>query len=150
MAQQGEELRDAGARGTFSDPGRHRKTERDGALRGKTERVVRVSRSCLSSLGDLLVSPVDWFVPTSHGIMVFPHSGSVLWRLGVRPNDVITAVGGVALDAGEQLLVAASTLKANPSAPFEIRVLSADGATLRIVVESAPSSCESFGGAKLY
>lgn len=124
---------------------------RDGALRGR-ERVVRVSRSCLSSLADLLGSPRDWYVPKSDhgghmvGVMVFPHSGSVLGRLGVRPRDVISAIRGVALDSGEQLLVAASTLKANPSAPFEIRVSCADGATLRAVVESATSSCESFGG----
>src|SRR5262249_28077582 len=70
---------DAEGHGRVSDADRTRTIERDGAI-SVSGAVVRVSRSCLKTLGDLLVSPSDWYVPTSHrGIMVFPRQESVFW-----------------------------------------------------------------------
>jgi hypothetical protein len=112
--------------------------------------VVRVSRSCLKSFESLLVSGLDWYVPTSHrGISIYPHQNSVFWRLGVRPRDAISAIGGVSIDTPDKLLEAAATLRKNESAPYEIRISRANGTTRRIVVESTTSTCQSFAGANL-
>jgi len=128
---------------------RPRTIERDGAIL-VSDAVVRVSRSCLKSFEPLLVSTLDWYVPTSHrGMMVFPRRRSVFWRLGVRPRDAISAIGGVSVDTPYKLLEAASSLKENESAPYEIRISRANGTTLRIRVESAASACQFFDGAKL-
>jgi hypothetical protein len=113
-----------------------------------SDAVVRVSRLCVKPFESLLVSTLDWYVPTSHrGMMIFPRRESLLWRLGVRPRDAIIAIGGVSIETPDKLLEAASKVKRNESAPYEIRISRPNGTTLRILVESATSACEPFPGA---